>query len=218
MNTALQLPELLNLLVLQINARPARERALLLAALLVLVFGVAHSLCLSPALAHLSSASQGELAMTQALEQAQQALHEREQQARAHAADLSAELASWRERVQHGEAQLNEHGKHLVAASAMPAMLDALLRQHRALSLVSLRSLPATELPGTAGPAAVYRQGLELVLEGRYADLLAYCRALEALPQGLLWGDLQLAVEAYPRVLLTLDVYTLSQDKPWLKL
>ncbi len=217
MNTA-QLPQLLALLSERINGRPGRERALMLGALLVLVFGVANSLFLGPALAHFARAGQGERDMALALDQARLALNEREQQARASAGNLKAELASWRERVQQSEAQFKAQGSHLMPASAMPSMLDALLRRHQALTLLGLRSLSPTELPGTAGPAPIYRQGMQLVLAGRYADLLGYCRALEALPQGLLWGDLQLAVESYPRVVLTLDVYTLSQDKPWLKL
>ena len=59
---------------------------------------------------------------------------------------------------------------------------------------------------------------MELVLEGGYADLLGYLKAMEALPQRVLWGAINLKVEQHPRSVLTLRVYTLSRDRAWLEI
>jgi MSHA biogenesis protein MshJ len=56
------------------------------------------------------------------------------------------------------------------------------------------------------------------VLEGGYADLLSYLRALEALPQRVLWGSVNLKVEQHPKSVLTLRVYTISRERHWLEI
>mgnify|MGYP000045780683 CR=1 FL=1 len=60
--------------------------------------------------------------------------------------------------------------------------------------------------------------GVELVLEGGFADLLSYLRAMESLPQRVLWGSVSLKVEQHPRSVLTVRVYTLSRDPNWLEI
>ena len=77
---------------------------------------------------------------------------------------------------------------------------------------------------GAAGAAAndsrpgLYRHGVELVLEGGYADLLSYLRAMEALPQRVLWGSVSLKVAQHPTSVLTLRVYTISRERHWLEI
>ena len=70
----------------------------------------------------------------------------------------------------------------------------------------------------TSSGSGLYRHGVELVLEGSYADLLGYLRAVEALPQRVLWGGISLKVEQYPRATLTLRVFTLSRERHWLEI
>ena len=65
---------------------------------------------------------------------------------------------------------------------------------------------------------SLYRHGVELVLEGGYADLLSYLRAGEALPQRVLWGSVSLKVEQHPKSVLTLRVYTISRERHWLEI
>jgi MSHA biogenesis protein MshJ len=119
----------------------------------------------------------------------------------------------------------------------MLPLLDHMLAQSGGLHLRNMQSLARTELsnaaavavaPGAAAsaPAAasaeagpvLYRHGVELTVEGSYADLLAYLNALEAMPQRVLWGGVQMKVAQYPKALLTLRLYTLSMDRGWLEL
>jgi MSHA biogenesis protein MshJ len=136
----------------------------------------------------------------------------------------------------------------LVSARDMLPLLEQLLRSHAGLKVRSFQSLGNTPLgrsaipsglaPATAGASApaksagpgasanaaaspsatIYRHGVELTLEGSYADLVAYLQAVEGLPQRLLWGSLQLKVEEHPRVTMTLRLYTLSLDSRWVEL
>ena len=100
-------------------------------------------------------------------------------------------------------------------ALAGPATPASAASSAAAPTAPSSPSAPDTT-PGN-GPA-IYRHGVELTLEGSYTDLVAYLLAIEALPQRLLFGQLQLKVEDYPRVQMTLRLYTLSLDPRWVAL
>lgn len=65
---------------------------------------------------------------------------------------------------------------------------------------------------------AIYKHGVEVVVEGGYLDILSYMVALEALPWKLFWGKARLNVETYPKATLTLTLFTLSLDKKWLSI
>ena len=124
--------------------------------------------------------------------------------------------------------------KGLVPPERIAPLLEAILRAHGRLKLVSLKTLPVTTLndgtaPASAGPAPaaqpvvkspdlLYRHGVELTVRGSYLDMVDYMHALETLPTQLFWGKAQLDAEDYPNVRLTLTLYTLSLDPKWMKL
>jgi MSHA biogenesis protein MshJ len=86
----------------------------------------------------------------------------------------------------------------------------------------SAAAVPGTpaSAPGLSDPAlaTLYRHGVELQLEGSYADLLDYLKTLEAMPQRVLWGGISLKVEQHPKAVLTLRLYTISRDRHWLEI
>ena len=57
---------------------------------------------------------------------------------------------------------------------------------------------------------------MQISLRGGYPELLRYVSALERMPAQMFWGEVTLSVEQYPYSVLTLTLYTLSQDKTWL--
>ena len=114
------------------------------------------------------------------------------------------------------QAEAAGQARDLVPPSQMLPLLETLLGRHHGLKVRSLQSLGRTVLGD--GTPTIYRHGVELTVEGRYADLLAYLRALEQSPQRLLWGTLQLRVEQHPNMLLTLRLHTLSTDAHWVEI
>jgi MSHA biogenesis protein MshJ len=72
--------------------------------------------------------------------------------------------------------------------------------------------------PAAKAPELLYRHGVELTLQGAYPDMLDYMAALEAMPSQLFWAKAKLEAEDYPRVRLTLVLYTLSLDQKWIAL
>ncbi len=121
----------------------------------------------------------------------------------------------------------------MVPAEKMTGLLEQILRSHRGLHLKSLRTLGETDAePETAvavaapapAPAAVapprllHRHGVELVVQGSYADMVAYMSALENMQGQIFWDHAAMAVDTWPTATLTLTVYTINLDKKWLKL
>lgn len=139
-------------------------------------------------------------------------------------------LAAGQSELAELQARLRDLDGSLVPPNRAAALLENLVRTQRGVTLVSLKTLvptPLVERPaakgGTDKPApmadgvpGIYRHGLEIKIAGSYADLQGYLASLEAAPQKLLWGRLDLKVERYPRSIMTLTVYTLSLDPAWL--
>lgn len=134
------------------------------------------------------------------------------------------------------ENTLQDLQKNLVPAQRMNALLQEMLTADARPQLVSLRSLPVALLlvrsgsPAAAGAAAsgqvprpdtsevnVYKHGVEMTLQGSYAELHDYLARLEQSPWRMFWWRARLAAEAHPRLTLTVTIYTLSLDKGWLE-
>lgn len=207
------------------DARARRERVLLLATAVAVGYMVADRIWLTPAFAEWKAVNVRHTAASAALQRLNDEIAQRGAQARAEAQQTERELVLWRDKVKQGEAGLRAFGTSLVPAAEILPLLDGMLSQSGGLRLRSMQSLPRTELStarvngNTADTTPVlYRHGVELSVEGSFADLLAYLQALENMPQRLLWGGLQLKVEQYPKAVLTLRLHTLSLDRGWLEL
>lgn len=228
------------------DALSLRERGMLLAAGAAVVMFIFYFLLLNPLLVKRTLLTGAiaqknmemanidkEIALTRTAHQT-----DPDQDARARLAALLKETDGLR-----GDLRRGQHG--LVAPERMVSLLENLLRQHARLRLVSLRTLPveavgtpavtatpavpAAGVDATAGatvasppaPAAtpvLHRHGVEVVVQGSYADMLAYMQALQAMPTSVFWGQAQLDAQAYPAASLTLTLHTLSTDESWMAL
>jgi MSHA biogenesis protein MshJ len=142
-------------------------------------------------------------------------------------------IAERQRQLEELDAQLASLQRTLIAPDRMAVVLEQLVGQGRGLQLVSLRNLPATPIGHEAGPVPaskeavppktevagsdrpIYRHGVEVVVQGSYFDLLDYVSRLEKQPWQVYWGKTVLAAE-YPKVVVTLTLYTLSLDRSWL--
>ena len=131
----------------------------------------------------------------------------------------------------------------LVKPENMAALLEEMLTRNNGLHLVSLKTLPVTSLgkqvgsvakaspeqmlksvSGQSDPiqsvnnSAIYKHGVDMVIRGKYLDMMAYMIALEAMPSQLYWGRVTMQMEAWPEATWTLSVFTLSLDEKWLNL
>lgn len=150
-------------------------------------------------------------------------------------------LRSMQQRSANIRQELLGMQKGLVSPDKMASLLeDLLLKQNGRLRLVSLKTLPVTLLeepldfrgkpgPDKAGPSqgakpearspsaeAIYKHGVEIVVQGGYLDIANYLTQLESMPWQLFWANARLSAETYPGATLKLTLFTLSLDKRWL--
>ncbi len=207
--------------------RTQRERIILAASALFLLVYPALLYVIDPALATAREArskaqqQRNEAAQLQAQIAAMQALaKDPEAGAKKMLLDLQQQIAAQAPRFKAVE-------QTIVPAAKVTALLENLLAQNRALQLVSLKSMPPMALlerkgtgDGKAGPldANVYRHGVEIIFTGSYADMLAYLDELEKSPQPVLWSRLLLDASDHTRLVMKVEINTLSLDKAWLAL
>ncbi|HEX5802038.1 MAG TPA: hypothetical protein VFY24_03365 [Azospira sp.] len=213
------------------DAYSARERALLAAALVGGSILLGNILFIDPVLARarqLHRQSEQQQVEAQTL-QAQAGALKAQLQVDPDAGK-KAEIVQRKGELLAVENELQALESDFVPPAQMNSLLEQLLSGQPRLRLLSLKSLPpvnlaatpsagdaaATAKPATGEPIGLYRHGVELRLEGSYADLHAWLAQVEAAKQKLLWGDVRFRVVEHPRSQLSLTVYTLSTDKAWL--
>jgi MSHA biogenesis protein MshJ len=248
------------------DARPKRERVMIMFAVAAVLLLAGDRFWLSPSFRHLNAASSALAAARTEQQQLTDESERRRVQGAAQRRELDADIAQWRERATQGAQALADTQAGLIGPDRMVALLEQMLPR-RSVKIVELKTLApqdarlplpapvvktsagttplmlpgvaASAVPAVAGalasatpaaaaaPAALppadgaplYRHGVEITVEGQYADLMGYLFALENLPgPRLLWGGIKLKVEKHPTVQLSLTVYTLSLDRAWLEL
>jgi len=216
----------------KLDAMTVRERALVFAAGVVLIAFVIWLLALQPLwdrnhrLATQAAAQRDNAATLEA--------QKRELEARL-ATNPDTEITRQVEEVDRQLASLDKTlttmQSGLIDPVRMPALVRGMVGRAPHLQVVAMRTLPATPLVDKpveaatpeaakagqdAGNAGIFKHGIEITLEGRYLDLLAYAAQLEALPTRVMWSRTRIDALDYPRVTMTLTLYTLSLDRTWL--
>jgi MSHA biogenesis protein MshJ len=200
------------------DALSVRERVMVSAAVMVALLALVYTLMIEP---ELKKQQRSAAAMLQkqsemrALDaQVQGLLAARAQDPDRARRERLAQLAG---QVKELESSINAEERRFTRPAQMRGVVEGVLGRARGVELVELKTLAVTTLSAKESKdRIIYRHGLELTVAGSYLDLLAYLRALEALPTQLYWGALSIDASKYPQVLMKLTVYTLSLDRAWL--
>lgn len=142
-------------------------------------------------------------------------------------------------------ARLHSQSAGLIPPQRMTQVIHDVLSRQQGVTLVSLRSLPpyalidgppkddaeaqssgADATTGQTVPAAAfssasegpYVHSVELVVQGRYLDVLTYLQALEGLSWHFYWQSLALDATQSPTTRVTLRLGTLSMSREWIDL
>lgn len=135
--------------------------------------------------------------------------------------ELRKRLAAVEQRIAELDAELARRVGQVIPPAEMAQVLEAMLERQGRLELVRVESLPPEALFQPAegageAPAAIYRHGLEMEVEGRYLDVLAYLRELEALEWKFFWEAVELDSETYPANRVRIRIYSLNLEEGWL--
>lgn len=151
-----------------------------------------------------------------------------------------AQLNALRRQLQLADSEFAQVQSALVQPQEMGHLLESLLQSHRGLQLIALRSVPVVSVSelidapksgapvaaasaASAAPAAsaatkdawLYRHGVEITVQGSYAEMQAYLAALEHLPRRVYWGELKIDARQWPANVMTVTVYTIGLEKTW---
>jgi MSHA biogenesis protein MshJ len=216
------------------GALPARDRAMIFIAGIAVVLFISNALFIDPlmtqkkALASRANQQQAELQVLQA-----DILALKNKLAAPHASIMARRNAVARQ-IADIDARLQDTQQSLVPAQNMRAVLQEVLVRNPRLQMIAVRTLPVmplierrekAERSAAAGmpqdqPAAaengVFKHGVQITLQGSYSDMYDYLARLEKLPWRMYWSRASLNAGDYPRLTMTVTIYTLSLDRAWL--
>lgn len=216
----------------QIDKLSLRERVIVLAAVLLVLYGLWYLFWFGSALAE-RDASEARL-QTERTEQQQlqQQIDTFRQLASGQALQSKrAELQAAEQRLASIDAQLAELTNGLIRADQLARVLQDVLTQTASLTLLELVTEPVTRVSVTDASAAaeasaqdqtqpqpqksagVYRHSVKVTVSGRYFDVLDLIRRLESLEWRFYWESLHYEVIGYPNALVIIRVYTLSAEE-----
>jgi MSHA biogenesis protein MshJ len=217
----MKLPASLEKSFAQFNRMSTRERALMAGAALVAVLMTWTIAVMDPMTAK-TQGLRGELA---SLEESLTAGINGSEGAESNAATgMSEPAAQLQARLDALNAQLASKSAGLIEPERMVQVIHDVLSNQRGVTLVTLRNKPVTALvePAPAADGTVpeisgpYVHRVELVIEGRYLDIMRYLKALEALPWQFYWRSLDLRTTTYPLNRVQIELSTLSLEKDWI--
>jgi MSHA biogenesis protein MshJ len=130
------------------------------------------------------------------------------------------------ERLGALDKELNSVAQGYVPPQRMTELLRQLISLEHGLKLVSLANLPVQSLSRAAGSAAdtplaaddrgPFLHPVEIVVEGDYGSVVAYLRALEAMPWRIHWREVELTAGDYPQNRVRIVIGALSLSRDWM--
>lgn len=238
--------ERLKKMVERIDGLTLRERAVILAALLALMFLGWYAYLIEPlrleekSLVSELDRKRGELKMLNEQFTLLSDKHKRDP-----GLEARERLTKLRNEQKQLTAELRGATENLVAPEMMPEVLRSMLKSADGLKLVGMRGLGSTPLlkrpdqdkpaqgakPSPAKPAPsaepaaavepgvldnAYRHGVQVVFAGDFQSTLEFMRRLEGLEWKFFWESVTFDVQQYPQAVATVRVFTLSLDKNWI--
>ena len=107
----------------------------------------------------------------------------------------------------------------LIDPEQMFQLMTRLVYKESKLKLLSLKRrevkqaiTPSENQPDEYG---IYRHVLEVKFSGKFLDILKYMQSLENLDWKLIWDEIEIVTDEYPRITVKVVISTLSTRKEW---
>lgn len=223
----------------RIDALLPRERAMVFIAAVAIAVFMVHAFFVEPVAARRKALSTRMTQQQTEMQALQMKIQAMQQQRAAPDAANQARREVIKRQIAEIDETLKDMQRSLVPAQNMKAVLQEVLARNPRLHLIAMRTLPVAPLVekhdkadrpnAPAAPAAksqnkpaagannVFKHGAQITLQGSYTDLHDYLARLEKQPWRMFWSRASLNAADYPRLTLTVTIYTLSLDKAWLE-
>ncbi|HRK56255.1 MAG TPA: hypothetical protein PLQ67_01885 [Burkholderiaceae bacterium] len=208
--------------------RKPRERATIALVILVSLGLLLDHLWLAPLRSAYAHTQREANTLRKEVKALQEQVAEQSRQGDEQLAQLSAALQA---RRVHAEKIIRDAQIDLISPQEMREQLEAILMRFPQLKVLSVKSQPPAPLgdmvgntdaaPALAGAnvaPGVYQHGLEVKVEGRYFDLIAYLEALEKTPRRVYWRELDLSVNGQGIPVTRIALFTLSKEAVWMRI
>ncbi len=107
----------------------------------------------------------------------------------------------------------------LIDPEQMFQLMTRLVYKESKLKLLSLKRREVkqaiTPSEKQADEYGIYRHVLEVKFSGKFLDILKYMQSLENLDWKLIWDEIEIVTDEYPRITVKVVISTLSTRKEW---
>lgn len=206
------------------EALQLRERALLVGALIAVVYLLWDFMFLQPLgeatqiAAAKEKVAQQNLAVAQAELSVMESLSGKDPHA-----PLKKELQQLQAKLALLDANLQSLSAGLVRADQLPRILHQVLLSTGKMQLLSMVTLPVETINLQAGDAAdasqspqqarLFKHGVQVKLQGSYSNTYEFLQALESNSKQFYWETFAFDVVEHPRAMVTLRIFTLASDR-----
>lgn len=208
----------------QINSRSPRERVIIFAVIIAVIYFALDTYFITPQL-------QLQQELTDSNQKLQQESLELElviaEIMKKHQFDPDSQTKRQLENAKAQVAQLDSSLQNAVSGiiptDIMAAALEQILQKYPSINFISLKNIDAQPIT-TANPddpeapplTIMYRHGIELVFEANFRQATSYLQEIEQLPWKFGWQKITMQQQEYPTVRIAVDLYTLSLQRGFL--
>ncbi len=205
------------------DARQLSERRLLILAVVAVIVFAMDTLWLTPAFTRYQAAAKREQTAVQARQALQGDATRRLGDMQRRQEDARLEIQRLSQVIAQHDQTLEQQQAILAPAREMRVLLEGLLEENPRLKVRGVRTLAPQEVKlksvADAGrQPMLYRQSMEIVLQGGYAELVRWLHSVETMPRRVLWDSIRLSADEHAVLTLALTVHTFSPDRDALEI
>lgn len=199
------------------NDMVIRERVLLLAVSLLIVFFIWYSiwgLSLENTLATESNKRENLIAASESIISQYGFSEDKESKDRS-VTLIGNRMVSVKSKMQIIDDEIRQFNEKTIAIGEIVLLLKDLLSDNQGLSLESLQVYPAEVIKSKNSENKSFEDAFEknviaLQLKGSYANVFDYLKKVEGLDWSVFWQDVKYSVSEYPSAIVDIQLYTLS--------
>lgn len=133
---------------------------------------------------------------------------------------LNAQLAQLNARMQEIDITFSKELSELVSPRLMPSLMANVMSLSGNLKLQSMESIAPTNILANSQKSddtELFQHAVRMTFTGNYEQIQRFLKALEGTHWQVYWRTMQYEVQQHPEAMITLEFYTLSTEREFLR-